>query len=165
MGHRATKPPVAPSQSLGERATAARLSAARHMSAANEPTQFSNARAFADAFDFSLFSTADLARLYELVSDASRYWLRVTNMPWCIKHGSREIPEATVLGHFASFEEERLAFLQDRCVRELRQRQPADDDERDHILSTRILHEIGCAGQIDTSEEPTLLIDALKAWG
>lgn len=165
MGQRAAKPATAPSQSLGDRAAAARASAAHHMPAAAEPAQFSNARAYADAFDFSLFSIADLSRLYELVSDASRHWLRVTNMPWCAKHGPQDILEATVLGHFASFEEERLAFLQDQCVRELRQRQPADDSERDHILSTRILHEIGCSGQIDRSEEPALLIDALKAWG
>jgi sulfur relay (sulfurtransferase) DsrF/TusC family protein len=85
-------------------------------------------------------------------------------MPWC-ESGSRVIAGTTMLGYFASFEEERLAFLRDGCMQELRQRQPADDDERDRILSTRILHEIDAAGRIGSSEEPTLLIDALKAWG
>jgi hypothetical protein len=57
MGHRANKPAASPSLSLSERATAARLGAARHMPTATEPAQFSNARAYADSFDFSLFST------------------------------------------------------------------------------------------------------------
>lgn len=104
--------------------------------------------------------------LFEIVRDAGNLWLHVSNLPQCSEPSEyRGIPRSTIVGQFVDHEYGRLCFLRDRCVREIQQRQPADDEERDRILSVRILHGIECSGRIDTRDDPGLLIEALKAWG
>ena len=166
MGQRATTSQSAQAPSLGGRAAAARESAARHLHSKTGPSQFADPQAHTDGFDFSPFTTADMAFIYKIARDTANLWRHVTNMPRCNEPSELAgIPRSTTLGLFADFECERLGFLSDRCVQELSRRQPADDEERDHILCTQILHEIECSGRIDRRDAPTLLIEALKAWG
>ncbi|MBB2964338.1 hypothetical protein [Methylobacterium sp. R2-1] len=166
MGQRATISQAAQALDLSGRAASARESAARHLPSKAEAAQFADPQAYADGFDFSPFTTADMAFIYKIARDTADFWRHVANMPRCNEPSEwAGIPRPTTLGRFADFECERLGFLSDRCVQELSRRKPADDDERDHILCTQILHEIECSGRIDRRDAPTLLIEALKAWG
>lgn len=166
MGQKATISQADQASSLGDRAATARETAARHLRAQAEPDQFAEPRAYADGFDFAPFNTADVALLYKIARDTANLWLHVTNMPRCEEPSERQgVSKATGLGHFADFECQRLNFLSDRCVQELTRRKPANHEERDYILCTQILHEIECNGSIDRRDVPTLLIEALKAWG
>ena len=123
-----------------------------------------NARSYANEFDFSVFSIKDLAHLHDVARHAGTYWGNVGNMPLCNGFGA-DGSSLTSVGWFVEGEEQRLSFLRDRCVVEIAQRVPADDAERDVILCVRIAHEFDCNGRIDRREAPSLLIEALKAWG
>ena len=166
MGQRATTSQPAQAPSLGDRAATARETAARHLTRTAQPAQFAEPQAYADGFDFSPFTAADVAFLYKIARDTANLWRHVTNLPRCNEPSEWQgISNSTTLGHFADFECERLGFLSDRCVQELTRRKPANDEERDYIICTQILHEIECNGSIDRRDAPTLLIEALKAWG
>lgn len=166
MGQRATSSQAFGAPSLSVRAAATRESAARHLPQRAVPAQFADPQAYANGFDFSPFTTADMAFIYKIARENADLWRHVTNMPLC--HEPSEmvgVSRSTTLGLFADFECERLGYLSDRCVQELSRRKPADDKERDRILCIQILHEIECNGRVDRRDAPTLLIEALKAWG
>ncbi|WP_264047994.1 hypothetical protein [Methylobacterium flocculans] len=123
-----------------------------------------NARSYANEFDFSPFSIKDLAHLFDVARHAGTYWGDVGNMPLSGGFGA-DGSSLTNVGWFVEGEEQRMSFLRDRCVAEIAQRGPTNDSERDEILCVRIAHEFDCNGRIDRAEAPSLLIEALKAWG
>lgn len=147
---------------LRERAASARAGLAKAPSEAALEQRYGNARAYADAFDFSPFTLIDVARLYEITRQISDHLSLTTNMPLCTHRDANGYLAASPLGWFLNFETERLAFLRDRCVAELERRQPQNEDEHDEILGARLAHELDCSGRI---AEPGLLLEALKAWG
>ena len=160
------KPTPAPrAGGLKDRATTLRAATARQSPPTNCDACVENARSFVDQFDFAAFGIKDLGRLYEVVRQVGAYWGHLSNMPLCQKSGVDGLPDLTNVGWFIEAEENRLAFFRDRCVAEIAARSPTNDQERDVMLSVRIAHELDCSSRIDRLDAPTLLIEALKAWG
>ena len=150
---------------LRDRASAARAAAARPSPLGSLDARLDVGRSLAAQFDFTSFGITELARLYKLTKQADEYWGQIGSLPICGEVGSSGFTELTILGRFAETEEHRMAFLRDRCVAEIAQRVPANDEERDEILCVRIAHEMDCNGRIDRMDAPGLLVEALKAWG
>ena len=157
--------PQAPGTPLRDRAEALRSAAARQAPVDTLDARLDIGRTYAARFDFAPYSIKDLARLYDLTKQADEYWGQIGSMPLCGDVGSSGFTELTNLGRFAEIEENRMAFLRDKCVAEITGRVPSDDAERDEILCVRIAHEMDCNGRIDRLDAPDLLIEALKAWG
>ena len=147
---------------LRERAAAARVATGRKTVPASP---YGSPRAFADQFDFSAFGVIDVARLHQVVKQLDIYLGHMSNMPLCTEPDARGIPTLTPVGRFIDAEEARITFLRDRCVREIAQRIPQTDEERDEILSVRISHALDCGFRIDARDDPGILFEALKAWG
>ncbi|WP_156394093.1 hypothetical protein [Methylobacterium sp. Leaf94] len=164
MNAKPNPPPSRSDRTLRERAEAVRSAAARH-SPPSLDARLDVGRSLADQFDFAPFSVVDLARLYELTRQTDEYWGQIGSMPLCSNEDGQGFSVLTNLGRFAEIEEHRMAFLRDKCVAEISRRVPANDAERDEILCVRIMHEIDCNGRVDRLDAPTLLVEALKAWG
>lgn len=150
---------------LRARAAAARQAAHFQKPESSIEARFGQGRAYADQFDFALFSVREILRLHAISKSAHDHWDHVGDRTFCTASNDGPYPSLTPVGWFVRFEEDRMAFLRDRCVRELEARVPVDDDERDAILEVRITHELDCNGKIDSQDAPGLLIEALKAWG
>jgi hypothetical protein len=147
---------------LRERAATARAATARRNTSA---WPYDDPRAYAEHFDFSAFGVIDVARLHEVVKQLDIYLGHMSNMPLCTEPDERGVPVLTPVGRFIDFEELRITFLRDRCVREIAQRIPQTEEERDGILAARIAHALDCGHRVDRQDEPDLLLEALKAWG
>ena len=165
MNAKPNPPPFASETTLRDRASALRSASARKPHPPSLEERLDVGRRLADEFDFAPYSIKDLARLYELTKQADEYWGQIGSMPLCGDIGSSGFTELTNLGRFAEIEENRMAFLRDKCVAEITGRVPSNDAERDEILCVRIAHELDCNGRIDRLDAPDLLIEALKAWG
>ena len=157
--------PGAAEPSLRDRASALRAATTKGAHPTRLENLLSDARSFADQIDLASFSVTDLGRLYEVTCQADDYWGHVGNMPLCTTQEGSAFPQTTPIGWFVQSEEQRMAFLRDRCVAEIAQRTPACQRERNEILRVRITHELECNGRIDRVDAPDLLIEALKAWG
>lgn len=165
MNAKLNPPPYASGATLRDRASALRSANARKPHPPSLEERLDVGRRLADEFDFAPYSIKDLARLYEVTKQADEYWGQIGNTPLCSHPDGHGFTELTNLGRFAEIEENRMAFLRDRCVAEISRRVPADDAERDEILCVRIAHEMDCSGRIDRRDAPDLLLEALKAWG
>ena len=162
--HRNTGPAES-NTTLRERAATLRASTARKRPADFLDDCLHQARSYAEQFDFSAFDVIDATRLYEIVKQLNLYLGHLGNMPLCTEPDARGIPTLTPVGRFIEAEENRMAFLRDRCVVEIARRVPNTEQERDEILGARISHALDCGHRIEADDEPGLLIEALKAWG
>lgn len=164
MSPKPNPPPSGVDRSLRGRAEALRAVTRRLPPPTRLDNLLADAQGYAAELDLGAFSIKDLARLYDVARHANTYWGHVGDMPLCNGSGA-EGSSLTNVGWVVEAEEHRMSFLRDRCIAEIARRQPADDAERDESLCVRIQHEIECAGRIDRLDAPTLLIEALKAWG
>lgn len=155
----ARKPAAAPQKpDLRERATSLKESLAR-ASGREGAARTAHPRDFADQFDFSALSVAEIARLSEAARMISDMWMHFSNAPYCYTDADRT---ARPVWAAYDFECSRIGFLRDRCIHELEGRIPQDGWERDEILCARLKHELECN---DSIAEPGLLVEAVKAWG
>lgn len=120
-------------------------------------------KASAEAVDLSKVSVNGLCALYETAGAVRELWNGAMCLPVSVagRH-SNGCVTLSPLGRLADFEDSRLSFLRDRIVDEAAGRSPANNHDRDNILSLRIQQEIACEGRI---ADAALLADIAKTWG
>ncbi|MCJ2044421.1 hypothetical protein MKK58_07720 [Methylobacterium sp. J-078] len=123
-------------------------------------------KASAEGINLSDLGINGLSALYERVGAVRELWNGAMCLPGAVaRRHSNGCVTLSPLGRLADFEDSRLSFLRDRIVDEAARRSPANEYDRDNLLSLRIQHEIACNGRIDRRDAPDLLLEALKAWG
>ncbi|MCJ2137272.1 hypothetical protein MKK69_25045 [Methylobacterium sp. J-026] len=121
------------------------------------------AKAQAAAVDLSGLSMLQLANLFESFVKAADDWLSLDGEPWLEESPNSSFRVPNAAGRLIDREQNRAAWIRDRIAKEMQERTPLTDTERNRRLEALIRYELLCEGGLHNA--PELRAEIAKAWG